>query len=86
MMSMSSRRVGHHLLALDRPPDGAQPVAQPGRLLELQRRRGLAHLGLEALDDRLGVALEEVAQLGDQLAVRHLLDLADARPVHFSMW
>ena len=34
---------------------------------------------VEALDDRLGVAVEEVAQLVDQLAVRHLVDLADAR-------
>ena len=37
------------------------------------------HLGLEPMDDLVGVAGEEVAQLANELAVRHLLDLADAR-------
>ena len=71
--------VGDHLLALDRPADRCQPVAHPGRLLELQRVGGLPHLGLEVAHDRVGVAVEEVAQLVDELAVRHLLDLTDAR-------
>ena len=37
-------RVGHHLLALDGPPDGRQAVADAGRPLELEGGGGAAHL------------------------------------------
>ena len=42
-------------------------------------RRRLAHLLVEALDDRRRVPVEELAQLLDELAVGGLVDLADAR-------
>ena len=57
----------------------SEPVAQAGGPLELELGRRRLHLGLEAVDDRVGVAVEELEQLADELAVRHLLDLADAR-------
>ncbi len=70
---------GDHLLLLDRLADGEQPVTEAGGPFELQSgRRGL-HVGFETVDDLVGVAVEELAQVGDELAVRHLLDLADAR-------
>ena len=72
--------VGDDLLALDRAAHGAEAVAQPGRLLELEVRGRLAHLLVEALDDRRRVAVEELAQLLDELAVGDLVDLADTRP------
>ena len=72
--------VGHHLLALDRPPHGRQPITHVGRPLVLHLVGGPPHLGLEAVDDVVGVAVEEVAQLGDELAIGHLVYLADARP------
>ena len=39
----------------------------------------IAHLRLESLDDVVGVAVEEVAQLVDQLPIARLVDLTDAR-------
>jgi hypothetical protein len=75
--------VGHHLLLLDRALDRCQPVAQTGGALELQLLGRTAHLELEPGDDLVGVAVEELAQLGDELAVRHLRDLADARAAAF---
>ena len=61
--------LGDHLLLLDRPMHGRQPVADACRPLVLHRVRRGAHLGVEPLDDLVGVAVEEVAQLVDELAV-----------------
>ena len=73
--------VGDHLLALDRPPHGGQAVAQARRLLELERPSAASRISWSRrLTIGVGVAVEEVAQLVDELAVRHLVDLADARP------
>ena len=52
---------------------------QPGGPLELELVGRLPHRGLEPLDDRVGVALEELEELVDQLVVALLVDLADAR-------
>jgi len=71
--------LGNHLLLLDGLAHCQQPVAQACRPLVLQLLGRTGHLGLEPLDDLVGVAIEEVAQLLHQLAVRHLLDLAHAR-------
>ena len=71
--------LGDHLLLLDRLAHRQQPVAQAGGSLELEVGRRRLHVGLEPVDDLVGVAVEELAQVGDELAVRHLLDLADAR-------
>ena len=72
--------VGHHLLLGDRLAHGGEPIAQARRPLELELARGRPHRGLEPLDDLVGVAGQEVAQLVDELPVRHLIDLTDARP------
>ncbi len=72
--------VGDHLLALDRFAHCGEPVAHARRTLELERVRRLAHLGLEPLDDRVGLAVEELEQLGDENVVGGLVDLTDARP------
>ena len=71
--------LGDHLLLLDRLAHRQQPVAQAGRPLELQIGGRRLHVRFEPVDDLVGVAVEELAQLGDELAVRHLVDLADAR-------
>ncbi len=60
-------------------PAAPWPGGRAGRLLELQLGGRAPHLGVEALDDRLGVAVQEVGQLVDELAVADLVDLADAR-------
>ena len=57
------RPLGHHLLLLDGLAHSRQAVAEPGRLLELERRGRLGHAGLELLDHRVGVAVEEVEEL-----------------------
>ncbi len=72
--------IGNDLLPFDRPAHGTEAVAQPCRLLELEVRRRVTHLLVEALDDRRRVAVEEVAQLLDELTMGDLVDLADARP------
>ena len=71
--------VGDHLLSLDRLADVGQPVAAPGGPLELQLVGRIPHRGLEPFDHRVGVALEELDELADQLVVALLVDLADAR-------
>ncbi len=71
--------LGDHLLLGDCPLDRSEPVAQTGGLLELELLRRRPHVVAEAVDHLVGVALEELAQLLDELAVRHLVDLADAR-------
>ena len=55
-------------LLLQRPPERAEVVAEPGGLLELQRLGGGGHLALEPLDHRLGLAGHEVAEVVDDLA------------------
>ena len=47
--------------------------------LEFEIGCRVGHVGFESVDDLVGVAVEELAQFGDELAVRHLVDLADAR-------
>ena len=71
--------IGDHLLLGDRLAHRREPIAQARRTLELELARGRPHRGLEALDDLVGVARQEVTQLVDELPVRHLIDLADAR-------
>ncbi len=73
------RCVGDHLLALDGEADRGQPVAKARRPLELELRRRLAHLGLQPVDDRLGVTVEERHQLRHEPAVLLGLDGAHAR-------
>ena len=72
--------VGDHLLLRDRLAHRRQSVAQAGGAFELEFARSAPHFGLEPVDDVVGVSGQEVAELADQLAIRHLLDLADARP------
>ena len=55
--------LGHHLLALDGLADAAELVPQAGGALELQLVGGGPHLGVEALDDVVGLAVEEGQQL-----------------------
>ena len=72
---------GDHLLALDHPLDGLDLVAQGGGPLEAAALRRPASISCcRRADDRLGVALQEVAQVVDHLAVARLLDGANARP------
>jgi hypothetical protein len=66
------------LLALDHPVDGIQLVADGGGLLVLQVLGGVGHGLGQALDDRPGAPLEELAQVVDHLAVVGLVDGADA--------
>ena len=56
----------------------SESIAKARRALVLQLLGGGAHLGIEPLDDLVGVAVEEVTQLGDQLSVLGLGDLANA--------
>ena len=72
--------VGHDLLLLDGAAHTGQPIAQPGRLLELHAVRRREHLLFEALDDFVGIAVEEGQQLVDEHLIRRRLDLAHARP------
>ena len=71
--------VAHHLLLGDGLAHALEPVPDPGRLLELELAAGLGHLGFHAGDDRVGLAVEEVEQLGGHLLVGLAVDLADAR-------
>ena len=71
--------VAHHLLPLDRSSHGRQAIPQTCRLLELHLAGRCGHLGLETLQHRLDVAVEELHELGDQMVVVGLGDLADAR-------
>ncbi len=72
--------LGNHLLLLDRPTHGGEPIANTRGALVLQVLGGGAHLGLEPLDDLVGVAFEEVAQLVTNCRYSGSLDLTDARP------
>ena len=71
--------LGNHLLLLDRPAHRNQPVTHTRGALVLHRRGRRLHLGIEPLDDRVGVTFEEVAQLADQLPICDLADLTHAR-------
>ncbi len=73
------RGIGHHLLALDREADRGQTVTQARRPLELELPCRPAHLGFEAVDDRLGVAVEKLHQLLHEPAVLLGPDRGDAR-------
>src|SRR2546422_668403 len=70
--------VGHHLLLLDGLVHAGQPVPQPGGPLELEGVGGVPHLALEAADDGPGLALEELDEVGHQVVVVGVVDLADA--------
>ncbi len=72
---------GGHLLLLHRPLDGAQLVARHGCLLVAERLGVRLHLAAQLGGDRLLLALEEVDDLADRLAVGRLLDGLDARPL-----
>ena len=69
---------GGHLLALHRPLDRADLVAQGGRPLVVGPLRGGFHLGRQAGHERLLAALEEELDLGDVAAVGLLRDRLDA--------
>ena len=69
----------HHRLLLHRPPQRAQIVAQPGRLLEIQLGGRRRHLLLQPADHRVGLARHEVAEVHHDLAVFLGGDLAGAR-------
>ncbi len=70
---------GGHLLALHRPLDGPDLVAQHGGPLVLGPLGGVGHLAGERLDERLLAALEEELHLLDVGAVGVLRDRLDAR-------
>ena len=84
--SRSSARSVDHLLLLDGLADRGQAVTQPAGPFVLQGVRGLEHLRLQALDDRLGVAVEERHQVADQRLVGVAVDVPTQGPEHFSMW
>ena len=63
---------------LQRPLQCPDVVAQPGRPLEVQVGRGLAHLALETAGEPPGVAGHEVAELSGQGPVLVGSDAADA--------
>jgi len=64
-------------LALDREAHSGQAVAQTRRPLELELGGRSAHLGFEAVDDGLGVAIQELHQLGHEPRVLLVTDRAD---------
>ena len=68
-----------HLLALHRPLDGPDLVAQGGGALVLGPLGGDRHLGPQCLDERLLPTLQEQLHLGDVLRVVGLGDRLDAR-------
>ena len=72
-------REGGHLLALHRPLDGTDLVADGRRRLVLGPLGGGGHLALEGGHERLLAALEEQLDLGDVGAVVILRDGLDAR-------
>jgi hypothetical protein len=72
--------VAHHLLLGDGLADALELVADASRPLELELARRGAHLGLEPLDQGVGLAVEEVDQLLGELLVGLPVDLAHARP------
>ena len=72
--------LGNHLLFGHGALHRCQPVAQARRLLELEFLGSGAHLGIESVHDVVGVAVEELAQFSHELAIRHVVDLADTRP------
>ena len=57
----------------------AQPVAQHGRPLEIERFGRLGHLRLDLLLHGLVLAAEEVLGLADQLGIAGFVDAIDAR-------
>ena len=65
-------------LLLQRLLERAEVVAQPGGLLEVERLGGGVHLGPDALDEGVGVAADEVAEVVDDRAVVLGADVADA--------
>ncbi len=67
-----------HLLALDGLAHALQLVAQASGPFELELRGRRPHLGVEPLDDGVGLAVEEGQQLLGQLLVGLAVDLADA--------
>ncbi len=72
-----------HLLALHRPLDRADLVAERGGRLVVGPLRGRRHLALERGHQRLLAALEEQLDLGDVGAVVVLRDGLDARALAF---
>ena len=68
----------HHGLLLRRPPQRADVIAQPGRLLVVLVCGRLGHLALEPADELHRVAGHEVAEVVDDRAVGLLVDPADA--------
>ena len=56
-----------------------EPIAQPSGLFKLKVGRCLLHVGVEPIDDLVGVTVEKLTQLGDELPVGHLVDLTDTR-------
>ena len=69
----------HHRLLLQRLLDRAEVVAQPGGPLVVLRLGRGVHLLLDALDERLGPAGHELAEVVDDLAVLLGGHVADAR-------
>ena len=70
----------HHLLGLHRLAHRVEPVPQTGGPLVLHLVGRGGHLGAEALDHRVGVALQEAQQLGHHLGVVVGGHLPHARP------
>ncbi len=68
-----------HLLALDGLGDRDDLVAEARGALELQRVARLVHVLVEPVEDRRGVAVEELEQLVDETVVLLVGDRTDAR-------
>ena len=69
----------HHGLALHRPAQRAEVVAQPGGPLELQLLGGGLHAPFQLAHQPVGAAGEELAEVVDDVAVLVRGDPADAR-------
>ena len=72
------RRV-HDLLLGDDPLGGADAVAQVGRAFELERLGGLLHVVAHVGQDAVGLAVQKVDHLIDDLPIVLVVDRADAR-------
>ena len=87
----------HDGLLLHRPAQGVDVVAQPGRPLEIEILGSRGHIPFELMDQLVGAAGQEVAEVTDDASVlvgrdtvdarcRTFIDVAEkARPVHLPM-
>ena len=72
--------LGDHLLLLEGTLHRRPPIAQTSGALELEFLRRRTHVGFQAVDNLVGITVEEVAELTHLLQVLVTADVADARP------